>query len=89
MYWWFRYVIENQNEHCLLNLTVQTETVRPPHLTNSRFPNKQLCLTCNHFAVQVRSMRENDVQEVARHIGHERAVHRKFYRLHDDVIELA
>ena len=34
-------------------------------------------------------MKENDVQEVARHMGHELAVHRKFYRLQDDVIELA
>ena len=34
-------------------------------------------------------MAENDVQEVARHMGHELSVHRKFYRLQDDVIELA
>jgi hypothetical protein len=32
---------------------------------------------------------ERNVQEVARHMGHELAVHRKFYRLQDDVIELA
>jgi len=32
---------------------------------------------------------EQELQEVARHMGHELAVHRKFYRLQDDVIELA
>ena len=34
-------------------------------------------------------MPENELQEVARHMGHELSVHRKFYRLQDDVIELA
>jgi len=34
-------------------------------------------------------MEERDLQEVARHMGHELAVHRKFYRLQDDIIELA
>jgi hypothetical protein len=34
-------------------------------------------------------MNEKDLQEVARHMGHELAVRRKFYRLQDDVIELA
>jgi hypothetical protein len=34
-------------------------------------------------------MDEKDLQEVARHMGHELSVHRKFYRLQDDVIELA
>ena len=32
---------------------------------------------------------EQELQEVARHMGHELAVHRQFYRLQDDVIELA
>ena len=30
-----------------------------------------------------------ELQEVARHMGHELNVHRKFYRLQEDVIELA
>jgi hypothetical protein len=34
-------------------------------------------------------MPENEVQEVARHMGHELSVHKQFYRLQDDVIELA
>lgn len=34
-------------------------------------------------------MDDKDLQEVARHMGHELAVHQKFYRLQDDVIELA
>ena len=34
-------------------------------------------------------MEEKEKQEVARHMGHELAVHRKFYRLQDDIIELA
>ena len=34
-------------------------------------------------------MKETELQEVARHMGHELSVHRKFYRLQDDVIELA
>jgi len=33
-------------------------------------------------------MQENEVQEVARHMGHELAVHRKCYRLQEHVIEL-
>ncbi|KAJ8321044.1 hypothetical protein KUTeg_002631 [Tegillarca granosa] len=39
--------------------------------------------------VQVFGMKETDVAEVARHMGHELSVHRKFYRLQDDIIELA
>ncbi|KAJ8300367.1 hypothetical protein KUTeg_021886 [Tegillarca granosa] len=39
--------------------------------------------------VQVFGMKETDVAEVARHMGHELSVHCKFYRLQDDVIELA
>lgn len=34
-------------------------------------------------------MSDSDVGELARHMGHELAVHRKFYRLQEDVIELA
>ena len=34
-------------------------------------------------------MKENNVQDVARHMGHKLAVDGKFYRLQDDVIELA
>lgn len=34
-------------------------------------------------------MPENEVQEVTRHMGHELSVHQQFYRLQDDVIELA
>ena len=34
-------------------------------------------------------MKENNVHDVARHMGHKLAVHGKFYRLQDDVIELA
>jgi len=32
---------------------------------------------------------EQELQEVARHMGHELAVHRQYYRLQDDVVELA
>ncbi|KAJ8300368.1 hypothetical protein KUTeg_021887 [Tegillarca granosa] len=39
--------------------------------------------------VHVFGMKETDVAEVARHMGHELSVHCKFYRLQDDVIELA
>lgn len=34
-------------------------------------------------------MSDSDVGELARHMGHELAVHQKFYRLQEDVIELA
>ncbi|VDI00789.1 Hypothetical predicted protein [Mytilus galloprovincialis] len=34
-------------------------------------------------------IKENELAEVARHMGHELAVHRQYYRLQDDVIELA
>lgn len=34
-------------------------------------------------------MTEMELQELARHMGHELAVHRQFYRLHEDVTELA
>ncbi len=34
-------------------------------------------------------MSEIELQELARHMGHELAVHREFYRLQEDVTELA
>ena len=44
---------------------------------------------CESDYLQVFGLEETELQEVARHMGHELAVHRKFYRLQDDVIELA
>jgi len=32
---------------------------------------------------------EQELQEVARHMGHELAVHRQYYRLQDDLVGLA
>ena len=34
-------------------------------------------------------MTECELQELARHVGHELAVHRRFYQLQEDVTELA
>ena len=34
-------------------------------------------------------MSEQELQEVARHVGHELAVHWQYYHLQDDVVELA
>lgn len=34
-------------------------------------------------------MTECELQELARHMGHELSVHRQFYRLQEDVTELA
>ena len=39
--------------------------------------------------LQLFGIEDAELQEVARHMGHELAVHRRFYRLQDDVIELA
>ncbi|XP_060574196.1 uncharacterized protein LOC132731915 [Ruditapes philippinarum] len=38
---------------------------------------------------QVFNLSESELGELARHMGHELSVHRRFYRLQDDVIELA
>lgn len=41
------------------------------------------------FVIQITGMSETELQELARHMGHELAVHRQFYRLQEDVTELA
>ena len=42
-----------------------------------------------YFCCQVLDMPENELGELARHMGHELSVHRHFYRLQEDVTELA
>jgi len=37
----------------------------------------------------VLNLSEQELQEVARHMGHELSVHRQYYRLQDDIVELA
>ncbi|XP_063400627.1 uncharacterized protein LOC134685111 isoform X2 [Mytilus trossulus] len=56
------------------------------HPENIRFPKMR-----KYFAttVQLFGIKEHELAEVARHMGHELAVHRQYYRLQDDVIELA
>lgn len=34
-------------------------------------------------------LKDVELNEVARHMGHELSVHRQYYRLQDDVIEMA
>lgn len=41
------------------------------------------------YLYQVFNLSESELGELARHMGHELSVHRRFYRLQDDVIELA
>ncbi|KAJ8312511.1 hypothetical protein KUTeg_009884 [Tegillarca granosa] len=50
------------------------------------------CLVVSDIDVsdeQVFGLKDAEIGEVARHMGHELSVHKEFYRLQDDVIELA
>jgi hypothetical protein len=38
---------------------------------------------------QIANFGKQDLEQLARHMGHELSVHRKFYRLQDDVVTLA
>ena len=55
------------------------------HLKNKSFCISKLATE----SLQLFGLEDTEPQEVARHIGHELAVYRRFYRLQDDVIELA
>jgi len=39
--------------------------------------------------MQIANFSKKDLEQIAEHMGHQLSVHRKFYRLQDDVIELA
>ncbi|KAL1448043.1 hypothetical protein WDU94_009847 [Cyamophila willieti] len=40
-------------------------------------------------SLQLLNLKENELDFIARHLGHDILVHRKFYRLQDDAVELA
>ena len=39
--------------------------------------------------IQVLSLKEEELDLLARHLGHDIRVHRDFYRLHDETLELS
>ena len=41
------------------------------------------------YKFQVFNLSDVELEELARHMGHELRVHRQFYRLQEDVIEMA
>lgn len=41
------------------------------------------------YILQLLNLNNTELEELARHMGHELSVHRKFYRLQEDVIELS
>lgn len=59
------------------------ETLQRPDLISGTKLRKYVATVSQLF-----SLKENEVDWLARHLGHDISVHREFYRLHEDAVEL-
>lgn len=67
----------------LRKIVSEIEELEKPNLITSTKLRKYIATVC-----QVFSLSENEYDWLARHLGHDIRVHREFYRLHEDVVEL-
>ncbi|KAL1448131.1 hypothetical protein WDU94_000019 [Cyamophila willieti] len=67
----------------LRKFTLQAELKEPLAITGTQL--RKFMST----SLQLLNLKENEMDWVARHLGHDIFVHRKFYRLQDDAVELA
>ena len=68
---------------CLRKVTSSINLQQPKLITSTKL--RKYIATVS----QVASLSENDLDWVAKHLGHDIRIHRDFYRLHDSTIELA
>ena len=68
---------------CLRKLTAEIGCQKPELITGTNL-RKYLATTA-----QVMNLAENEVDWLARHLGHDVRVHREFYRMHESTVELA
>lgn len=67
----------------LKRIVGEVEELEKPILITSTKLRKYVATVC-----QVFDLSENEYDWLARHLGHDIRVHREFYRLHEDVVEL-
>ncbi|MBM3937987.1 MAG: hypothetical protein FJ333_04940 [Sphingomonadales bacterium] len=72
-----------QPHRCLRKFTEEFGCQRPELITGTNL-RKYLATT-----VQVMNLAENEIDWLARHLGHDVRVHRDFYRQHESTVELA
>ncbi|KAJ8964936.1 hypothetical protein NQ314_004515 [Rhamnusium bicolor] len=63
-------------------LELEPDLEKPDYITGTKL-RKYVATVC-----QVFSLTENEHDWLARHLGHDITVHREFYRLHEDAVEL-
>lgn len=68
---------------CIKKCTSGVELKKPELITGTKLQKYVATVT------QVASLTENDMDWVAKHLGHDIAIHRQFYRLHESTLELA
>jgi hypothetical protein len=68
---------------CIKRVISEVNLVKPELVTSTKL--RKYIATVS----QVGSLTENDVDWLARHLGHDITIHRDFYRLHESTLELA
>ncbi|KAI4470857.1 hypothetical protein MML48_1g16811 [Holotrichia oblita] len=67
---------------CLRQLCTEAQLLHPEYITGTKL-RKYIATVC-----QVFSLSETENDWLARHLGHDIRVHREFYRLHENAVEL-